>query len=451
MLKKNQEFEIEIEQYGYEGEGIGKFNGIPIFVPFSAVGDRVIVKILKVAKGYAFGKIIEILRESQDRQAVECSAYLKCGGCSLLHLKYESQLDLKKQRVKDCMRKIAKLDAFVNDTVASPDVFMYRNKVQVPIGVHNDNIISGFYANHSHRIVKNSGCLLQNENLQKYIDFIKIWMEEYSIMPYDEINHSGIIRHIYLRQAKKTNEIMVVIVATTSKITNIEALVENLKENLATTVIININKEKTNVILGKKYITLYGNGYIEDVLCENIYKISPESFYQVNSSQTENLYKIAIEQAEIKETDIVFDLYCGIGTISLYASKFAKKVIGVEIVSKAIENAKENAIRNNIFNAEFICGEADNVSEELLKSGIKPDIVIIDPPRKGADENLIGLLKKLSPKKILYISCNPATLARDLEKLAESNLYKINPITPVDMFPMTHHVECVVLMSRVEK
>jgi 23S rRNA (uracil1939-C5)-methyltransferase len=244
---------------------------------------------------------------------------------------------------------------------------------------------------------------------------------------------------------------MVVIVATTSKITNIEALVENLKENLATTVIININKEKTNVILGKKYITLYGNGYIEDVLCENIYKISPESFYQVNSSQTENLYKIAIEQAEIKETDIVFDLYCGIGTISLYASKFAKKVIGVEIVSKAIENAKENAIRNNIFNAEFICGEADNVSEELLKSGIKPDIVIIDPPRKGADENLIGLLKKLSPKKILYISCNPATLARDLEKLAESNLYKINPITPVDMFPMTHHVECVVLMSRVEK
>jgi 23S rRNA (uracil1939-C5)-methyltransferase len=450
MLKKNQEINLDIEQYGYEGEGIGKYNGIPIFVPYAAVGDRLIVKILKVAKTHAFGKIIEILKPSQDRQDVNCPAYLKCGGCSLLHITYEQQLKLKKQRVQDCMRKIAKIDVEVNNTVPSPNILMYRNKVQVPIGLENSEIISGFYANHSHRIAKNDGCLLQDKCMQNFIDIVKLWMKNYNIPPYDEINHNGTIRHIYLRHGKTTNETMVVIVSTTAKIPHIEFLVEALKTGNATTVVINVNHSKTNVILGNKYSTLYGKGYIEDTLCGNTYKISPESFYQVNHSQTENLYKIAIEQADIKSTDTVFDLYCGIGTISIYAAKYAKKVIGVEIVETAVQNAKENAKLNNLNaeNIDFICGQADKVCEDLIKSKIKPDIVIIDPPRKGADEGLIDLLTKLAPKKILYISCNPATLARDLAKIMECNPYKISPITPVDMFPMTHHVECVVLMSR---
>lgn len=452
MLKKNQEIELNIEQYGYEGEGIGKYEGMPIFVPYATVGDSLTVKILKVAKTHAFARIMSVLKPSEDRQAVSCPAYLKCGGCSLLHISYEQQLKFKKQRVEDCMRKIAKLDVVVNDTVPSPQILNYRNKVQVPIGLENEEIVSGFYANHSHRIVKNDGCLLQETSMQKYIDIVKAWMKKYDIKPYDEINHTGIIRHIYLRHAKTTNETMVVIVSTTNKIPNTEPLVESLVAENATTILINVNKLVTNVILGTKYITLFGKGEIADTLCGSIFKISPESFYQVNHTQAESLYKIAIDQADIKNTDTVFDLYCGIGTISLYASKFAKKVIGVEVVEKAVQNAKENAIINKktAENVDFICGEADKICEDLIKSKIMPDVVIIDPPRKGADENLINLLIKLAPKKIIYISCNPATLARDLAKLTETNNYKVNKVTPVDMFPMTHHVECVVCLQRAD-
>ena len=450
MMKKNQEIIIEIDGYGYEGEGVGRIDGMPVFVPCAAVGDMLRVRIVKVAKTHAFGKIVEILEPSRCRTKAPCPAFGRCGGCSIMHLSYESQLELKAERVRDCMRKIGRLDCEVLPTIPSEKQFFYRNKVQLPVGqTLEDEPYVGFYANRSHRIVKTDKCYLQSEKSAEVIPSFLDWMRENNITAYNEETGKGLIRHLFMRQGEGKNgcmQLLVMPVINGRSLPAKELLSQKMKDIGVTTLCLNINRKKTNVILGDETHVIYGSGTVEDILCGNVFCISPESFYQVNRPQAERLYNIALDMADISEKDVVYDLYCGAGTITLCAARRAGKVYGIEIVPEAIENAKKNAEQNDIKNVTFLCGDvAENVRE--LKKKATPHAVILDPPRKGCDNAMLELLKELSPEKIVYISCNPATLARDMAFLC-SNGYTYGPVQPVDLFPNTSHVECCVLLCR---
>ena len=443
-IQKNQEYVVDIIDNGFEGEGIAKIDNFTIFIPGTIKGEKVKIIIVKVLSSHGFGKIVEIIEKSQARQDVDCNTYKRCGGCNLRHVKYKETLKMKQNAVQSLVNKTLKNKLQVKETVGMENPLHYRNKAQYPIGINKQGEpVIGVFANRTHEVIPIDNCLIQNKKSEEIAKFIIEFIKEKNISIYDEKTGKGLVRHIVTKVGIKTGEIMCIIVINGHKIPNESELVENLKTRYPEikAIVKNINIKNTNVILGQENINLYGNGYIEDILGEYKFKISPLSFYQVNPVQAEKLYNLGVSMAEITKDDVVFDLYCGIGTISLFMSKFAKKVYGIEIVEEAVKMAKENAESNNVSNTEFFAGDVEIVLDDLINNkGIKADVVMFDPPRKGLDKKSIDNILNIRPKKIVYISCNPATLIRDLADF--ENEYDIKTIIPVDMFPFTSHIEC---------
>ena len=448
-IQKNQEYIVNIIDNGYEGEGIAKIDNFAIFIPGALKGEKVKILIVKVLTSHAFGKVIEIIEKSKNRQEVDCTTYKRCGGCNLRHIKYEETLKIKQNTNHSLVNKSLKQKIEVEKTVGMDNPFHYRNKAQYPVGLNKQGEpIIGVFANRTHEVIPIEKCLIQNEVSQEIAKFIIEYVKKENISVYDEKTGKGLIRHIVVKVGMKTGQIMCILVINGNSIPNEQNLVKELLSNFPNikTIIKNVNKKNTNVILGQENINLYGNGYIEDILGDYIFQISPLSFYQVNPIQAEKLYNLGVEMANITKADTVFDLYCGIGTISLFMAQYAKKVYGIEIVKEAIDMAKENAINNKIDNTEFFAGDVEVVLDELInKKGVTADIVMFDPPRKGLDKNTISNILKIEPKKVVYISCNPATLIRDLASFEDK--YDIKKIVPVDMFPFTSHVEVCALIE----
>ena len=451
-IQKNQEYVVEIVDNGYEGEGIAKIENFTIFIPGAIKGEKVKILIVKVLSSHAFGKIIEIIDESEKRQKADCATYKRCGGCNLRHVKYEETLKIKQNAVQSLVNKTLKNKLQVKETVGMNQPFHYRNKAQYPLGLNKEGEpVIGVFANRTHEVIPMEGCLIQNKQSEKIAKYILEFIKKNNISIYNEKTGKGLFRHIVIKVGVKTNQIMCILVINGKNIPEEEKLIKELKENFSEikTIVKNINIKNTNVILGLENINLYGDGYIEDELGEYLFRISPLSFYQVNPIQAEKLYNIGVEMAQISKEDTVFDLYCGIGTISLFMAKYAKKVYGIEIVKEAVVAAKDNAMLNGVNNTEFYAGDVEVVLDDLINNkGIKADIVMFDPPRKGLDRNSIKNILKIKPKKIIYISCNPATLVRDLAEFESE--YEIKNIIPVDMFPWTSHVECCSVLKLKE-
>lgn len=450
VVNKNEDYIVNIVGEGYEGEGVARIENFPIFIQGALLNEKIKIKIVKVNKNFAFGKIIEIIETSEARREPFCAVYKTCGGCNLQHYDYEAQLEFKTNRVNDCLKKIGKLtDIKVNKCLGMEEPFRYRNKVMLPVRGTQNQVLIGFYSPRSHDITDINTCHIQHIQGDETIEVVKGWMKENHIEPYNEANHSGIVKHIMIRKGFKTKEVMVVVVTRGKEIPAKEALIEGLRENIdgVVSIIQNINKDKTNVVLGLENITLWGKDTIEDYIGEFKFKISPLSFFQVNPDQTEVLYSKALEYANLTGNETVFDAYCGTGTISLFLSQKAKKVYGVEIIPEAIENAKENAKANNIDNAEFFVGKCEEVIPQLIEKCASAEVVVVDPPRKGCEKSLLEALVKMNPERIVYVSCDPTTLARDLAILGERG-YETKEVQPVDMFSHTSHVETVVLMTK---
>ena len=443
-IQKNQEYIVEIIDNGYEGEGIAKINNFTIFIPGAIKGEKVKILIVKVLSSHAFGKILEIIEKSEGRQDADCSTYKRCGGCNLRHIKYEETLKMKQNAVQSLVNKTLKNKIQVQETVEMENPFHYRNKAQYPLGINKDGQpIIGVFANRTHEVIPMEKCLIQNPKSEEIAKFILEFIKQNNISIYNEETGKGLFRHIVIKVGIKTNQIMCVLVVNGKAIPKEAELITELTNKFPQikTIVKNINMKNTNVILGQENINLYGEGLIEDKLGEYTFKISPLSFYQVNPIQAEKLYNLGVEMAQISKSDTVFDLYCGIGTISLFMAKYAKKVYGIEIVKEAVDAAKENAQLNNVNNTEFYAGDVEVVLDDLINNkGVKADIVMFDPPRKGLDKTSINNILKIKPKKIIYISCNPATLVRDLADFEDE--YDIKTVIPVDMFPWTSHVEC---------
>ena len=445
LVEKNKEYIVDIIDNGFEGEGIAKIDGFTIFIPNAIKGEKVKILIVKVLKSHAFGKALEIIKPSKYRKTSDCETYKRCGGCDLRHIEYKETLKMKQNAVQSLVNKTLKNKIEVEETVGMEDPLFYRNKAQYPVGFDKEgNPVIGIFANRTHEIIPIKECLIQNKESQKLAKFVLEFIKKNRISIYNEKTRKGLIRHIVTKVGIKTNEVMLVLVINGREIPKEDELVKEVLEKFPNvkSIVKNINTKNTNVIMGKENINLYGNGYIRDILGDYEFKISPLSFYQVNPIQAERLYNIGVEAANISKDDIVFDLYCGIGTISLFMSKYAKKVYGIEIVEDAVKDAKENAKINNIDNTEFIAGDVELILDDLINNEkVIPDVVMIDPPRKGLDNKSIENILKVSPKKLVYISCNPATLVRDLAKLEDK--YEIKMIRPVDMFPFSKHIECV--------
>lgn len=456
MVEKNNEYILDIVSVGYEGEGIAKIEGYPIFIEGAILGEKVRVLIVKVKKNYAYGKLIEVIESSEDRIEPKCSIYKKCGGCTVQHMNYKKQLDYKFERVKDCISKIGGLNSdLVLYPIGMDTPERYRNKVQLPVGLVKGELNIGFYAPRSHNIIDLETCLIQDKIADKVTSITKKWMKKYNIEPASidgVFNKNGLIRHIMIRRGFTTNEVMVVLVSNKKKVPYIDEFINEIKNNIdgIKSIILNLNSENTNVILGQECITLWGEDTITDYIDNFKFNISPLSFFQVNPAQTEKLYSKALEYAGLTGEETVFDAYCGTGTITLFLSQKAKKVYGVEIIEPAIINAKENAGINDVKNAEFFVGKSEEVIPDLIDKDIIPDVIVVDPPRKGCDIKLLNAIGEAKPERLVYVSCDPSTLARDL-KILEEKGYRTEKVQPVDMFPHTSHVECVVLMSRVEK
>ena len=451
-VEKNKEYVVEIIDNGFEGEGIAKINDFTIFVPNAIKGEKVKILIVKVLKSYGYGKIIELLEKSIDRVKSDCDTYKRCGGCSLRHIKYEKTLGMKQNAVQSLVNKILKNKIEVQKTLGMENPYYYRNKAQYPVGKNSEGKAQiGVFANRTHEIIPIQECYIQNKKSQEVAKFVIEFINANNISVYNEKTRKGLVRHIVTKVGVKTNEIMCVLVINGKEIPKEKELVTEVTKKFpeVKTIVKNINTQNTNVVMGKENIVIYGSGYIKDQLGKYIFKISPHSFYQVNPIQAENLYNIGVQAANISKNDIVFDLYCGIGTISLFMAQYAKKVYGIEIVEQAIQDAKENAKINNIENAEFIAGDVENVLDDLIKiKKVIPDVIMIDPPRKGMDNKSVENILNIKPKKLVYISCNPATLVRDLAKFEEE--YEVKTIKPVDMFPFTSHVECVSVLKLKE-
>lgn len=450
-VEKNKEYIVDILDNGFEGEGIAKIDGFTIFIPNVIKGEKVKVLIVKVLSSHAFGKVLEIIKKSEYRVEEDCITYKRCGGCNLRHIDYEETLNIKQNIVQNLVNKNLKNKIEVKPTWGMGNPYYYRNKLQYPIGKNKQGEpVVGVFANRTHEIIPVEECMIQNKLSNKIAKAIIEIIKKYNISVYDETTKQGLLRHVMVKIGLRTNEIMVVLVVNGDNLPHAKEIAEELKANYKiTSFVVNINKKNTNVILGDNNINILGNGYIKDVLGDFEFRISPLSFYQVNPVQAEALYNIAIENAGITKDDIVFDLYCGIGTISLFAAKYAKKVYGIEIVEQAVEDAKWNAKNNNVKNTEFIAGDAEVVLADLIDNKkIVPDVVIVDPPRRGLDNTTINNILKINPKRMVYISCNPATLMRDLAFLEEK--YEIKMIQPVDMFPFTSHVECIAVLELKE-
>lgn len=452
-LNKNDEIELEIDDMGTDGEGIGHYEGVTIFVKDAVIGDRVLAKIMKMKKKYGYARLMKVLDASKLRGEPKCEFYRQCGGCQLQALKYEEQLKFKQTKIENNLLRIGGFSSVpMLPIIGMDEPYFYRNKAQFPIGNDKEGRpIAGFYAGRTHSIIANTDCALGVAENKQILEIILDFMRENKIAAYDETSRKGIIRHVLIRKGFTTGEIMVCIVINGNSIPKSDILVERLLtiENMKS-ISLNINKENTNVILGEKLVSLHGPMYIYDYIGSVKFQISPLSFYQVNPVQTKKLYDKVIEFAEFSGDETVWDLYCGIGTISLYMAAHVKNVFGVEIVPQAIDDANKNAMNNNVKNAKFYVGKAEEVVPSLYeKEGIFADVIVVDPPRKGCDSELLDTIIKMTPKKLIYVSCDSATLARDLKILCE-NGFKLEKVQGVDQFGQTVHVESVVLLSRTE-
>ena len=455
-FKKNQIVELYIDDIGNEGEGIGHIDGYALFLKDAVIGDKVRAKIIKTKKNYGFARVEEVIEASKDRVSPRCSKARQCGGCTLQHLAYEKQLEYKFNKVKNCLERIGGLENIeekMEPILGMEEPFYYRNKAQFPVGYDKEgNLITGFYAGRTHHIIDCTHCMIQHPVNEQILLKVLDYMKKNNITAYDEKTHKGLVRHIVTRVGFKTGEIMVCLVVNGSKknLRNLEMLVDSLTEvEGMTSICVNINKEKTNRILGSKIEEVYGKPYIYDYIGNVKYQISPLSFYQVNPVQTEKLYGKALEYAGLTGKETVWDLYCGIGTISLFLAQKAKQVYGVEIVPPAIADAKDNARRNGIQNAEFYVGKAEEILPHKYETeNVKADVIVVDPPRKGCEQSVLDTMVQMEPERIVYVSCDSATLARDVKYLRE-NGYEIRKVKATDMFPMSVHVEVVCCLHRV--
>ena len=448
--RKNDIVTLKIEDCGIDGEGIGKADGFTVFVKDAVIGDTVRAKIMKAKKNYGYGRLEEILEPSKDRVQPECQFARQCGGCQLQALSYEKQLEFKTNKVRGHLERIGGFTDLPMEPILRMEVpFHYRNKAQFPVGKSKDGrIITGFYAGRTHSIIENRDCALGVSQNKEVLDKVISHMEKYQIQPYEETAGKGLVRHILIRYGFFTDEMMVCLILNGEKLPREEVLVESLREiPQITSIMVNVNRQRNNVILGDKVRLLWGKPYITDKIGEISYQISPLSFFQVNPYQTGRLYGKALEYAQLSGDETVWDLYCGIGTISLFLAQQAKMVRGVEIIPAAIENARENARLNDFSNTEFFVGKAEEVlPEQYKKTGERADVIVVDPPRKGCDEMLLSTIIQMQPKRVVYVSCDSATLARDLKYLCERG-YELKKVCPVDMFPNTVSVETVVLLS----
>ncbi len=451
MLTKNQIIDLTITAMSAEGNGIGRAeDGMTVFVPFTAVGDVIRCRVVKVQKTMAFGIVDELVTPSNDRAAhAPCAAFGKCGGCTYCHVTYDAELQYKWQRVADALSRIGGLTIKAEPIIGCASPKRYRNKAQYPVAAGENGAKIGFYAARSHRIIDQRDCLLQPECFATVLQVIDAWIKTANVSLYDETTNAGLLRHVYIRQGAVSGELMVCLVCTSGKLPQTEWLVDSLKQALPnlSSVMVNLNRRDTNVVLGDTSFVLYGNAYITDTLCGMTFRLSPLSFYQVNRDQAELLYQKAAEEAALTGTETVLDLYCGTGTIGLSMADKAKSLIGVEIVEAAVADARLNAQANGVTNARFITADAAKAAVQLEREGIRPDVVIVDPPRKGCDETLIDAVSRMAPDRIVYVSCDPATLARDLKRFSERG-YQTVRVTPVDMFPRTAHVETVAALKR---
>ncbi len=450
LINKNDEIRLKIDALTNLGSGIGRYKDMAVFVDGTAVGDEIVAHIIKVKKNYAVGKLQKIIKASPDRIQCDCQVSSQCGGCAYRHISYEAELREKKQAVSDVMMRIGSVHFEAKEILHIAIPSRYRNKAQIPVALDKDgNITAGFYSKRSHRVVGNDDCLLQMPEFKNIVRTIKRYIAENPVTIYDETTGKGLIRHIYLRRGRVTGQIMVCLVINGNSLPKKDRLITDLidcDKNI-TSIVLNINKKDTNVVLGDECITLWGNDYIEDELCSLRFRISPLSFYQVNPEGTEILYGKAREYAALNENETLLDLYCGAGTIGLTMAKNAKQVIGVEVIPEAVENAKENAEINGITNARFICDDASGAAKTLFDEGIRPHVVVIDPPRKGCSRDVLETVADMGPDRVVYVSCDSATLARDCKIFSELG-YAVKEYTAVDMFPRTTHCECVALLIK---
>lgn len=449
-MKKNDYFEAECVDLTHEGQGVVKVNGIPYFVKGMLIGETGKLKVIKQLKNYGIARLIELKTVSKDRVKPRCLVYKQCGGCHLQHLSKEAQQRFKQKRVQDVMKRIGKVDCEVAQTLVQEDPWFYRNKVQMPVGYVNGQLETGFYKQHSNDIIPTKECFIQNHASNRLVNRVKELMIEYRIEPYDKLTGKGMIRHILTKYGFKTDQLMLVLITNKEQFKYKQIFIDVLTKEFPNlkTIVQNINSRRDNVILGEKENIWFGKGYIQDRLNGLTFNISSKSFYQINPPQAEVLYNKAIELANLQPTDTVIDAYCGIGTISLCMAKSAKKVIGVEIVEQAIADAKKNAEINHIDNAEFLVADAAEYMTKLADEGVHIDVVMVDPPRKGCSTVFLDAVVKLDPRKLVYISCDPSTQARDIAYLTQFGYQVIGPCQPVDLFAQTYGIENIVQLSK---
>ena len=447
-IKKNDDIKLYIENMTSEGAAVGHYDGVAVFVRGAVTGDTIIAHIIKTSKRYCIATVKEIIEESPYRTESDCPVSRQCGGCSFRNMTYDCELAFKQSRVEDAVRRIGHINAPVNDIIGAEKTDRYRNKAQYPVLIKNGELTAGFYAYKSHRIIPCRGCLLQPEEFETVLEAFEKWVSESGVTSYDSESGRGLLRHIYIRKATAGGEIMVCAVINGTSLPDSEKLVELLKSiDGVKSICININTENSNVILGSRTEVLWGSETICDTLLGKRFEISPNSFYQVNREQCEKLYSLAADYAKTDGSQTVVDLYCGAGTIGLTMADKVRSLYGIEIVPQAVQNARRNAALNGITNAEYICADAAQGALELEKRGVKADVVILDPPRKGCSPDLLDTVCRMAPERIVYVSCDPATLARDLQLLDEKG-YKTQELTPVDMFPKTPHVETVAKLCK---
>ncbi len=446
-LQKNQLHTVTITGYSEEGLGVARIDGRVIFVHGGVRGETCSIRILKVLKSVAFARVEEIMEGSPGRQVPDCPHYPACGGCDFRHLTYEEELEAKRQRVEDALRRIGGADVTVTEILASPQTAGYRNKSQFPVSPEG---LAGFYRARTHQVIPATDCLLQSPQAGAIARAVEDYLRENGVAAYDEERHEGLLRHIFVR-ANAAGQALVCLIVNGDRLPREEDLVRRVRGACPDTVgvVLSANTRRTNVVLGDRYRTLWGQDYLEDTLCGITFRLAIPAFYQVNRRQAERLYEKALELAELTGEETVLDLYCGAGTITLVMARKAKRAIGAEIVPEAVENARENALRNGITNAEFFCGDAAAVAEKLAAEKLRPDVVVVDPPRKGLEESVIGSIADMAPQRVVYVSCDPGTLARDVKRFHERG-YTLQKAVAADLFPRTKHVETVVLLSKGE-
>ena len=448
MLTKNQIYKACVTDYTAEGQGVAHIDGCAVFIPNSIAGEVYKVRIEVAKKNWAAGKIVEIIEKSPHRVNRECPVAKLCGGCDFWHMDYEEETRLKAERVRTCLNRLGGENLEKVDILSAPTCYGYRNKAQYPVAAKKGRAYAGFFKAGTHEVVENNRCLILPAETDAVKDAVMDYVNQFRITAYDEVSHTGLLRHIYVRRGAVSEQILVCLVVNGGQLPRIEELIKRLQKIPGfTTLVLSVNTKKGNAVLGDEFITLHGPGYIEDTLCGLNFRLSPRSFYQVNHHQAQRLYEAAISQAEITKNDTVLDLYCGVGTITLCMASAAGKVIGVEVIPQAVEDARDNARRNGIENAEFFCGDAGAAALELEKQGIKADVVVVDPPRKGLNADTIEALARFAPRRIVYVSCDPATLARDVALLKERG-YVLKNALAADLFPKCSHVESIATLLR---